>query len=290
MRNLTITRNKTFVGCLVKVKFYIEDPQSSELTIRGIPCRKIGELKNGQSATFAVEEGNLRLFAIADTKSKEYCCDCYQLPEGSEDLSLSGQNRFNLSVGNAFLFDGNNTPEAVAFRKKGKGKGLLVLILAAVIGLGIGLLVNGGIDSIFDANLQKPKTFTYQDMSITLTNQFRETEFEGFDVCYDSTRAAVFVLHEPFALAEGFEDYTLEEYAQLVIDVNELDDTQVRIRDGHTYFEYDAVVDSGTTYRYCAFAFKTDEAFWLVQIAVSADQVTKEEDAIWSWANSVTFE
>ena len=290
MRNLTITRNKTFVGCLVKVKFYIEDPQSGDLTIRGIACRKLGELKNGQSATFAIEEGAARIFAIADTTSKDYCCDFYQLAEGQENICLSGQPRFNLAIGNAFLFDGNDNPEAKEFRKKGKGKGVLVLILAAVIGLGIGLLVNGGLDSIFDANLQKPKTFTYQDMSITLTNQFRETEFEGFDVCYDSSRAAVFVLHEPFALAEGFEDYTLEEYAQLVIDVNELDDTQVRIRDGHTYFEYDAVVDNGTTYRYHAFAFKTDKAFWLVQIAVSADQATKEEDAIWSWANSVTFE
>ncbi|MBP1575986.1 MAG: hypothetical protein J6A68_00485 [Oscillospiraceae bacterium] len=47
MRNLTIKRTKSFVGCLGKMKIYIEDPTSNELLINNTPCRKIGDLKNG---------------------------------------------------------------------------------------------------------------------------------------------------------------------------------------------------------------------------------------------------
>ena len=48
MRNLTIVRRKSFVACLAKMKVYIEDPASNELVINKIPCRKLGELKNGE--------------------------------------------------------------------------------------------------------------------------------------------------------------------------------------------------------------------------------------------------
>ena len=50
MRNLTIHREKTFVGSLVKLKVYIEDTLVNELEINGIPCRKLGDLKNGEES------------------------------------------------------------------------------------------------------------------------------------------------------------------------------------------------------------------------------------------------
>ena len=51
MRNLTIKREKSFVGSLVKMKIYIEDLTSNEININNTPCRKIGELKNGEERT-----------------------------------------------------------------------------------------------------------------------------------------------------------------------------------------------------------------------------------------------
>lgn len=48
MRNLTIKREKSFVGSLAKMKVYIEDPTSNEICINDISCRKIGDLKNGE--------------------------------------------------------------------------------------------------------------------------------------------------------------------------------------------------------------------------------------------------
>jgi hypothetical protein len=105
MRNLTIKRTKSFVACLVKMKIYLEDPMASELVINNVPCRKLGELKNGEEKTFVIGENSAKVFVIADTLSRNYCNEYYQLPDGQDDIFLSGKNDFNPASGNAFRFD-----------------------------------------------------------------------------------------------------------------------------------------------------------------------------------------
>ena len=51
MRKLTITREKSFVACLNKTKFYIEDENCCDLVIRGVSCRYLGDIKNGGEET-----------------------------------------------------------------------------------------------------------------------------------------------------------------------------------------------------------------------------------------------
>ena len=66
MRNLTIKREKTFVGSLGTLKIYIEDPNAGDTTINDTVCRKLGDLKNGEEKTFPVEDRAAKLFVIAD--------------------------------------------------------------------------------------------------------------------------------------------------------------------------------------------------------------------------------
>ena len=47
MRNLTIRRVKSFVASLAAMNVYIEDPMANDLVINGIPCRKLGWIKDG---------------------------------------------------------------------------------------------------------------------------------------------------------------------------------------------------------------------------------------------------
>jgi len=75
MRNLTIKREKHFVASLAKAKFYIEDPNSDEIVINGVKCRKLGELKNGEEVTFQIDEKSAKLFVIVDKLSKNACND-----------------------------------------------------------------------------------------------------------------------------------------------------------------------------------------------------------------------
>lgn len=138
MRTLTIKRAKSFVACLAKMKVYVEDPTSREIVINNVPCRKLGDLKNGEEKAFSIDEGAVKVFVIADKLSKNYCNEYYQLREGQEDVFLSGKNCFNPATGNAFRFDHNDNDEVIANRQRNTIKGIVILIVAAIVGAIIG--------------------------------------------------------------------------------------------------------------------------------------------------------
>ncbi len=147
MRKLTIERRKTFVASLMTMTVCIETPNAGDISINGVACASIGTLKNGETKTFEISDNAAKVYVIADTVSKDYCNDFYQLPEGSEDITLTGKNKFSLSHGNAFLFDNNDNPEAIANRKQGKKKGAWWIVLAVVVGICAGLVV--GLSGLF---------------------------------------------------------------------------------------------------------------------------------------------
>lgn len=105
MRNLTIKRNKSFAGCFGKVRVYIEDRNAGELDIKGYPCRKLGELKNGEEKTFSIGNEQLKLFIIGDAMTRDFCMDWKNIPAGANDLRFSGKNTFDPQNGNPFVFD-----------------------------------------------------------------------------------------------------------------------------------------------------------------------------------------
>ncbi len=285
MRNLTIKRTKSFVACLVKLKIYIEDPVSSDIVINNIPCRKLGELKNGEEKAFEISERAAKVFVIADKLSKDYCNEYYQLPEGEWDIALTGRNKFNPAGGNAFRFDNNDSAEVKANRKKGTTIGLMVLIAAVVVGLVVGNLIGKGVT----IKTVEPKDFSYDKMSITLTEEFEKTDMEGFTVAYGSKDVAVFAIKESFSLQEDVGSLTLKEYANIVIEKNNRDAT-VKEKDGLTCFEFDYLnPETKEAYRYFAYVYKSEDAFWLVQFAVLKENSDTYEEKIGEWAKSVEF-
>ena len=176
MRNLTVKRRKSFVASLSTVKVYIEDPSSKEIVINNIPCRKLGLLKNGEEKNFSIGEEAAKVFVIGDSLSKDFCNDFYQLAEGSEDIYLEGQNKYNPAAGNRYVFDNNDTPEAVANRKKGVKKGWIILAVAAIIGFIVGYGITSG------SNTGTEKTFSDSGMNIVLTSNFRKFNNSGYTV------------------------------------------------------------------------------------------------------------
>ncbi len=288
MRNLTIKREKSFVGCLAKIEIYVEDPTSNEIRISNTPCRKIGDLKNGEEKTFQISEQEVKVFVIADKLSKNYCNEFYQLSVGQEDVFLSGKNKFNLANGNAFLFDNNANEEAQQNRKNGSKKGLLVLCAAIIVGAIVGYT---GTSNLFSGSKVEPKVFSENGMSITLTNEFRQTQIQNFTNCYDSAKVAVFALKEEFALAEGFENYTLEQYGNLVLQNNSFSSSELKKIDGLTEFEYEFTnPDTKDTYKYFSFVYKSNDAFWLVQFATLTENVDEYSPKIIEWAKTISFE
>lgn len=135
MKKITITRKKTFVACLAKANVYICDgSETSDITIGGQNCKHYGKLKNGETKTFEVPDTATRVYVTFDKLSSGYCNDVYILPQDTEEITLTGKCEFNPATGNAFRFDNNDNPEALANRSKGVNKG--VIILAVCVGVG----------------------------------------------------------------------------------------------------------------------------------------------------------
>lgn len=286
MRDLTIKRRKVSVGSLAKAKIYIEDSLAPELTIDKTPCRKLGELKNGEEQTFRIGDQAARIYVISDKLSKEYCNEYYQLPEGQEDVVLTGQNQFSFGM-NAFRFDDNNSAGIEAKRKKGTAIGIIVFVAAIVIGLVAGRLVSSG---LLKSRAAAPKEFTSHGMTITLTKDFKEDSAMGFTTCFSSKDVFIAAQRDTFTLLDGLEDYSLQDYGKLVLENNDMSGSLLKSFNGIPGFEYDYTdPDDGNTYHYRIFLYKADDAFWMVQFFTYKDDFSKLESQINQWAKSVTF-
>jgi len=288
MRKLTVKRHSSFIGRFVKAKIYIEDNYSAELVINGVPCRKLGELKNNEEKTFDIGDEQAKVYVIADKLSKEYCNDFYQLAEGQEDVVLTGKNTFNLAGGNAFRFDNNHTAEALKNRKNNSKKGVVVLCVAVIVGVLIGFCITA---FLFPSAKVEAKTFSDEGISITLTNQFKKTDMENYTLCYDSKNVAVFVIKEPFTLMEGLEDYTLEAYGKLVAESNGRSPSALKETNGLLGFAYTFNnPETNKEYKYYIYVYKSKDAFWIVQFATETKNVEALSATILDYAKSVCFE
>ena len=286
MRNLTIQRTKSFVACLGKMKVYIVDHQSFDTVINDSPCRLLGTLKNGEVKTFRIGEEATRVYVVADKLSRNYSNDYYNIPEGQEDISLSGKNCYNPGAGNPFRFDGVTDADVLANRKKGGKKGLLIMIIAVIVGLVIGFASTMNFDSV-----AKDKTFSEGGLSITLNNQFKINSDPGeFVALYESDEIIVFTQRESFTLGEGFGELTVKEYGEGLIKYNEQSARSQLKQDGDLYyFIYDDIIDH-EYYTWVTYVYKTDDAFWYVDFVTAKEDAEEHRDQISRWAHTVTFE
>ncbi len=287
MRNLTIKRIKSGVAALAKMKIYIEDTVSSELYINGVPCRKLGDLKNGEEKTFQIEDHSAKLFVIADKLSKDISNEFYQIPAGTEDITLSGKNKYNPITGNAFRFDGVSGEETKKNRKKNTILGIVILCVAVVVGVAIGVISNS--DTIF-RKAPEPLTFSNDGMSITLTDYFSESEYPGYTACYESANVAVFTLKESAVLLEEYGIVTLDDYSALILETNEIAPYDLQNAEGIPFFEYEFEnPETNETYHYVTYMYQASDAFWIVQFSVLADTYPEYTADILAWAKSVEF-
>lgn len=287
MRKLTIKRKKSFVASLAKLKVYIEDP-AGELDITGIKCRLLGTLANGEEKSFYIEENAAKVFVIADKMSRDYCYDCRNLPEGNEDIYLTGKNAFNPATGNAFRFEGGTDEEVAKRHKESKKGGLIVLITAIVIGLTAGWIIGSGVT--YSKKKATPKDFSYEEMTITLTALFKEEEVEGRTV-FTSNDVAVFVLRENFVAGDiDLSGYTVRGYAELARENNPvMAGATYEETDGVPNMVYTYVGDDGKTYVYFTTFYKSSNAFWIVQYFVNESGYESRKPKFIEWAKTVHF-
>lgn len=298
MRNLTIKREKSFVGCLAKMQVYLEDAEGGDLKLsiyvedesgeavkKEISCRRIGDLKNGEERTFEISEGAVKVFVIADKISKDYCYDFYQLPEGDEDISLSGRNHLNPVLGNPFLFVGKTYEELKPSQKKNVGKGVMVFISAIVIGVLLGYCITA---AILGSLGNREKSFTIGDMSITLTDNFERQNVVGYSAGFASKNVDLLVNKTPFEYTVSSK-YSAAEYAELIIFGSNLE-SEVVTEGDLCYFIFEDETSDGDAYLYYAYTYKSDDSYWILYFAVEKGKAKRYADDIAKWAGSVSFD
>ena len=285
MRNVIIKRNKSFVGCLSKLKVYIEDYTYGETKIGGVPCRKLGTLKNGEEKAFLIPDNASKIFVIADSLSKNFCNEFYNLPEGQYDIYLSGQCRYNPASGNAFRFDGVTDESVIKNRKKGTKIGIVVLILAIIVGFIIGFIPN------FIGGNGDTKQFKCDEMQITLTDEFMKVPVADFDACFANGDITILVTRDDFGVMDGLENYSLQEYGELSLELYDLAEvTEIKENKGITYFDYVAEnEEENSTYYYYATIFKSEDAFWTIQFAATSEDAEQYMPQIIEYSETITF-
>lgn len=275
MRNLTIKRHKSFVGCAVKDKIYIRDELTGTTRIEGVPCRKLGEVKNGKEATFQISDEEQEIFVIADELSKEYCNASVTVPAGTEDVAYAGKHHFVLGS-NPFRFDGQEvTPDQ---KRKGK-KGRLIFWLAVAVGAVVGLLIG------LNAGKPAEKTFTKGDFTITLTEEFTQIEADNVYTSFETSSVFIWTLREDKQLFEDAEDLTLEQYGKLVMQSNGLDVPLSR-EHGRCFFEFTQQTQGQDVY-YMAVCNEGEDAFWVTFFTTPVENKEVYQDSFIQWAKSI---
>lgn len=294
MRNLTIKRKKSAAACLVKMNVYIEDSAAGKVKIDGVPCRKIGTLKNGEEKVFVIDENERKVFVVEGMSSRYFCNDYYRIPSGQEDVFLSGENTLNLIKGNPFLFDGVTDEEVLNNRKKYTLKGTVIMVLSMIVGVVIGTAIVAAIFGLLKTynfhDNSDPVTFTVDNMQITLDEKFKESSGENCDAYFETSDISVFVSKVDFTLIDGLELLSVAEYADVIIAGDEDADssTEIKEADGLTYFEYQSKGENYTFLNLTA-AYKSDDAFWVVEFVTLEENSEKYREDFIEWAQSVEF-
>lgn len=288
MRGLTIKREKSFVGCLMKVKVYVRDEELGDTKINGDKCYKLGDLKNGEEKTFAIGDEETKIYVIQDKLSKGICNEMCIIPAGIENVYLMGENKYNPFSGNAFRFHGMTDPRVLANRKKGTKRFAVYIAICVLVGL-IGGFFAGYNSSDYAMDGDPVNIIDDSGVKMTLTDSFEETESNGYTFTYACEDVVVFGLQEDFSLMEGFEGYSPEEYGEMVISSSGVD-AELQKENDLLFFEYQFYnEETDTNYSYLVAVYKSYDSFWSISFASAEVDYEFYRPMFLEWAESVMF-
>ena len=283
MRSITIQRRKTFVGCLMKVKVYIEDPTNPELTISGKPCRLLGKIKNGETVTFPIPETASTIFVIGDKASRNYSSEMLPIAEGSHDIFVSGKITYNTIQGNPFRFDGITGEETEAHRQKSRKKGIAVYVTTFILCFAIGFLFAFA-ERLFP---QEPQTFTGDGFAITLTDAFESYDDADYVGDFESYYAAVLVERLRPSDVGGA---SLTELAE---GISKEDSDTFRVLKNVTkegellYYEYENIEYETS---YAAYFFADGGYYYVFTFGFDSEDFEEYRQSFTEWVSSITFQ
>lgn len=127
-------------------------------------------------------------------------------------------------------------------------------------------------------------------ISLYMDKGFTEMEMEGTTTYFDKGYLGLNCLEETFELLEtvGYgSETTVEEYAQLIVDVYGLEGEVETDDYGNTYTLYVQEIE-GVSYSYYAFFDKGSTSFWTSTFLCATENADLYEDDFKEWASTIT--
>ncbi len=293
MRVVTIKRGIALSGAFKPVSIYIEDAERGTVEINGVLCRRVATVKCGKARLFDAGVEAVRIFAsLGDTVSPGSVTE-YLIEAGTEPVYIEGKCvRLEGTV--QFCFGFSMEKQYYAKASISKKHLYAIIITVSVLILTVGVIIPLGVRLLdyYGAKNLRPTDFTVGEMTITLTNAFEEVEPPyGIDKHYVSPFCGVLFLCESYADVPAFVDISPEDYCD-VIKIDSGNATpETETRGDLVWFEYDYYEEElHASYTYYLFAYKSDDAMWLVQFYVLTDGKENVEGLIFDMADSVRFD
>lgn len=192
----------------------------------------------------------------------------------------------------------------IELNKKTVFKIILWVLLAALVAVGIYGTVLGIKDNVEQKQKEEntteattkafpltgtEKTFEYENMKITLTEDFEVFEDPVIDIGYVAQGIKIFISKESFEDFPETKGLTLQEYAKQLVENNGEDPDKIVFEDGFCYcnFLYNG---SGQVESYTVCMYEDTDGFWIAHFITSYKSADAYEANILKWAKSVVIE
>lgn len=141
-----------------------------------------------------------------------------------------------------------------------------------------------------EQTIENGKIFVWKDMAITLPEDFNSDIVSDRKITYtcDDIRVSIWRYAIPYAI----QDKTPAQYAQMTIENNRLNTYVETKSESLTYYIYSDPYwpsDGMEDYKFVCYVYKSEEAFWTIQVATPKDKFDERIAEIELWARSVQF-
>ncbi len=141
-----------------------------------------------------------------------------------------------------------------------------------------------------DNKQTETKSFAYEELKITLSDDFKKGTYKDCDAYYYSDDVEIYIKKDEFSSSRALRDMNLEEYGNKLIEENDMGSVQLGTVNKLTFFEFIGRERYETQkYYHAVFLYKSSTAFWTVDFRTDAEKAQQKVDLFIRWAESVKF-
>lgn len=136
----------------------------------------------------------------------------------------------------------------------------------------------------------KPKNFTVNGLTITLTEEFSVGSAANYDVYISNDDVSFSAVEEDADTLEyaGYEIASLNDYSLEILELNKASKDSLIKRDNYYYFT-NTSTKSGASFTYVHCMFKGNSSYWVCEFVCKTKDYKRLENKILGWADTIVI-